>query len=245
MRALRLLVACLFFIGVTGCSAIRSYTMPEEENLLSGAGSIVVKSAGAGKQDRAEGYELVQIDQLLKDYGLNDVASVSENTDQESFKYRRNDLQDRLIAASNQRCATYLRVLTASKSQTQMGWSGLATLLSGAAAVTTPAAAAKVLAAGSTVSNGLLSQFNEAYFSNLTVQVISSGIAKQREAALVNIQSQRNASLVDYPVNRAVADALNYHAMCNLVTGLETAAAATKNAAAADVARMSAVVPLN
>lgn len=245
MRALRLPVACLFFIGVTGCSAIRSYTMPEEENLLSGAGSIVVKSAGAGKQDRAEGYELVQIDQLLKDYGLNDIGSVSENTDQESFKYRRNDLQDRLIAASNQRCATYLRVLTASKSQTQMGWSGLATLLSGAAAVTTPAAAAKVLAAGSTVSNGLLSQFNEAYFSNLTVQVISSGIAKQREAALVNIQSQRNASLVDYPVNRAVADALNYHAMCNLVTGLETAAAATKNAAAADVARMSAVVPLN
>ena len=243
MRALRLLVACLFFIGVTGCSAIRSYTMPEEENLLSGAGSIVIKSTGTGKQDRAEGYELVHIDQLLKDYVLDDVAAVSKNTDQESFKYRRNDLQDRLIAASNQRCATYLRVLTASKSQTQMGWSGLATLLSGAAAVTTPAAAAKVLAAGSTVSNGLLSQFNEAYFSNLTVQVISSGIAKQREAALVNIQSQRNASLVDYPVNRAVADALNYHAMCNLVTGLETAAAATKNATAADLARMSAVVP--
>lgn len=245
MCVLRLLVACLFFIGVTGCSAIRSYTMPEEANLLSGAGSIVVKSVGAGEQGRAESYELVHIDQLLSTYGLDDIAAVSGNTNQESFKYRRNDLQDRLIAASNQRCATYLRVLTASKSQTQMGWSGLATLLSGAAAVTTPAAAAKVLAAGSTVSNGLLSQFNEAYFSNLTVQVISTGIAKQREAALVNIQSQRNASLVDYPVNRAVADALNYHAMCNLITGLETAAAATKNATAADVARTSALVPPN
>ncbi len=245
MCTVKLVIAFLAFIGVTGCGAFRSYTMPEEENLLSGAGSIVVKSSGSNEQGRAENYELVHIDQLLQTYGLDDIAAVSGNTNQDSFKYRRNDLQDRLIAASNQRCATYLRVLTASKSQTQMGWSGLATLLSGAAAVTTPAAAAKVLAAGSTVSNGLLSQFNEAYFSNLTVQVISTGITKQREAALVNIQSQRNASLVDYPVNRAVADALNYHAMCNLVTGLETAAAATKNATAADLARTSAVVPSN
>lgn len=245
MRASKLAVATLALVSISGCSAFRSYTMPDEENLLSGAGSIVVKSPGTDQPGRAESFELINIDQLLATYGLDDIATVSGNTNHEGIKYRRNDLQDRLIAASNQRCATYLRMLTASKAQTQMGWGGLATLLSGAAAVTTPAAAAKVLAAGSTVSSGLLSQFNEAYFNNLTVQVISTGITKQREAALVNIQSQRNASLVNYPVNRAVADALNYHAICNLVTGLETAAAATKNATAADLARTSALVPAN
>lgn len=152
-------------------------------------------------------------------------------------------MQDRLIAASNQRCATYLRELTSSKSQTQMAWGGLATLLSGAAAVTSPVAVAKALAAGSTVSSGILSKYNEAYFSNLTLQVISTGIAKQREAVLVNIQAQRKSSLVEYPVNRAIADALTYHATCNVVTGLETAAAATKNAQAKEVAKASSLEP--
>lgn len=229
------LIAALV-LSTTGCSAIRGITMPDEENLMAGAGSLVVGDSG-----RSDAYEQIDIAQLLKTYGLEDPKIFSVDVSKEEYKYRRNDLQDRLIAASNQRCASYLRMLTASKSQTQMAWSGLATLLSGAAAVTTPASAAKVLAASSTVSSGILATYNEAYFSNLTAQVISTGIAKQREAALVNIQVSRQASLVEYPVNRAIADALSYHGMCNMVTGLETASAATKNMSAKDVARASVV----
>ncbi|MDA8445181.1 hypothetical protein [Paracidovorax valerianellae] len=195
-------VASLAF-AVTGCSSMRNYTMPEEDNLLSGAGSLVVKKATATNTSSAEQYERIDIDELLKTYGLMEPEKVAEAVfdNQEAYKYRRNDMQDHLIAVSNQRCAYYLRVLTASKSQTQVGWGGLAALLSGAAAVTTPAAAAKVLAAGSTVSNAMLSQYNEAYFNNLTVQVISTGIVKQREAALLNMTSSRKASMTEYPVN--------------------------------------------
>jgi hypothetical protein len=40
----------------------------------------------------------------------------------------------------------------------------------------------------------------------------------------------------DYPVNRAIADALSYHAACNIVSGLEAAASATNAADAMKVA---------
>lgn len=236
MRSFRFALISVLVFSSTGCSMIRSVTMPDEENLMAGAGALVV-----GESGRVQAYEQIDITQLLKTYGLENPREFSSEANADGYKYLRNDLQDRLIAASNQRCASYMRMLVASKSQTQMGWSGLATLLSGAAAVTTPASAAKVLAASSTVSSGILSNYNEAYFSNLTAQVISAGISKQREAALVNIQSRRHSSLVEYPVNRAIADALSYHGMCNMVTGLETASAATKNAIATDVAKSSAV----
>lgn len=239
MQTIRMAAAACILMAVSGCTVIRGYTMPDEDNLLSGAGSIIVKSSG--DKQSAEAFEQINIDSLLKEYGLENVATVSAQTSTAEYKYRRNELQDRLISVSNQRCATYLRVMTSSKAQSQMGWGGLATLLSGAASVTTPASAARILSAGSTVSNGLLSKYNEAYFNNLTVQVISTGITKQREVALVNIQKQRDASLVAYPVNRAIADALNYHAMCNVVAGLEMAAAATKNSSATSEAEKSAV----
>ena len=108
-----------------------------------------------------------------------------------------------------------------------MGWTGLATLLSGAAAVVPHAQTAKALAAGSTVSTGLLTTYNEAYFNNLAVTVVSSGISKQRESILASISKLKSKPLSEYPVNAAIADALAYHDACNIVSGMEAAAKAT------------------
>lgn len=219
---------------LTGCSTVRHYTTPDEDNLLSGAGSLMVnKSSG-----KAKNFEQIDIDDLLIQYGLQSPISVSADQSAKTaeFQYRRNDLQDRIIAASNQRCGTFLRVLVSSKSQTQMGWGAFATLLSGAASVATPASAARALAAGSTVSNAYLSLYNEAYFNNLTVNVISAGISKQREGLLQYMTVERAKSLSNYPVNRAIADALTYHSACNIITGLEAAATATKSSTTANIA---------
>ena len=237
MHTSRLIALPLSFFVISGCSSIRHYTSPDEDNLLSGAGSIVVKKSTNGNTKNAEAYELIDINDLLTTYNLDSLQTIatdqSKNT--EEYKYKRNDLQDRLISASNQRCGTYLRILTSSKSQTQMSWGSLATLLSGAASVTTPVSAAKALAAGSTVSNAVLSMYNEAYFNNSTVNIISAGITRQRALLLSNIDKKRKAPLSEYPVNRAIADAIAYHSACNIISGLETAAAATKNATAAQI----------
>mgnify|MGYP001581180867 CR=1 FL=1 len=235
-QIIRIILLATAFI-LTGCSTVRHYTMPEEDNLLSGAGSLMVnKSSG-----KAAVFEQIDIDDLLKQYGLENPKDVSaEQSDSAKttvFQYRRNDLQDRIIAASNQRCGTFLRVLVSSKSQTQMGWGGFATLLSGAASVVTPASAAKALAAGSTVSNAFLSLYNEAYFNNLTVNVNSAGISKQREGLLQHMTVERAKPLSAYPVNRAIADALIYHSACNIITGLDAASAAIQSSTAIKIAQ--------
>ena len=225
MNKFKCLTLCFLFFCISACSTIRSSIMPEEDNLMSGAGSIAVSDS------KAKQFEQLDVSALKNDYGLTspkDIKAADINAD--TFKYKRNELQDRIIAASNQRCGMYLRVLTTSKAQTQLGWGILATMLSGAASVVTHTASAQAFAAGSTVSSGILSQYNEAYFNNLALNVISSGISKQREGLILQINKKRNQNLIEYPVNRAIADALSYHAACNIVTGLETAAVATRAA---------------
>ncbi len=221
-------------IVLTGCGSIRRATMPDEENLLSGAGSLMVGTA----KGEAREFEQIDMQKLLKDYGFENPKEIFlvHSSDDVKLKYRRNDLQDTIIAASNQRCGAYLRVLVSSKSQTQMGWGSLTTLLTGAATVTTPISAARLLTAGSTVTSGVMGVYNEAYFNNLTVNIISAGIAKHREGLLQYMGGERSKDMTAYPVNRAIADALSYHAACNIVSGLEAAASATNAADAVKVA---------
>ena len=147
----------------------------------------------------------------------------------DEYKYRRNDLQERLISVSNQKCGAYIRTIISSKSQTLMGWTSLSLLFSGAASIVSHASTASALAAGSTVSTGVLSTYNEAYFHNLAINVITEGINKKRESILANIQKNKTKSLSKYSVNAAVSDAITYHSACNIVAGMETASKALEN----------------
>lgn len=226
--AVRRLTPVFALLTLAGCSTIRGYTMPDEENQLSGAGSILSKAA-ANAPDGS--FEQLDLQSLLVEYGFDKIKDLRPAGD-EPNAYRRNELQSRLLAASNQRCGAYVRALISSRSQTQMGWGGLSTLLSGASSVVSHAATAQALAAGSTVSNSYLSLYNEAYFNNLSISVITSGIDKRRELIYGQILQLRDGTLDKYTVNQAIADALQYHAACNIIAGLETATAATKNIAA-------------
>lgn len=215
-------LAVLSALLLSGCAHIREYTMQPEKNLLSGAGVIM-------KQGNAE---QIDVDALVKEMKLGDEQTIGAKPGWDVLKYRRNELQSKLIAASNQRCGLYLREITSAKAQTNMGWGSLSILLSGAASVVSHAETAKALAAGAAVATGTNAIYDQAYFNNLAVGVISAGIAKQREGILTQINNKAALDLVEYPVNRAVADALQYHSACNIISGLETAAIATKLAPA-------------
>lgn len=203
---------------LSGCAEIREYTMRPEKNLLSGAG-IIMKQGNA---------EQIDVDALIREMKLGDEQTIGAQPGLEILKYRRNELQSKLIAASNQRCGLYLREITSAKAQTNMAWGSLSILLSGAASVVSHAETARALAAGAAVATGTNAIYDQAYFNNLAVGVISGGIAKQREGILIQINNKSTLDLVKYPVNRAVADALQYHSACNIISGLETAAIATK-----------------
>lgn len=232
MKAITLLTCSLTLVFLTGCSYIRNITAPEDKNLLSGSGSIMKSKKQGESVNSTEGFEEIDLQELLKEYGLDNPADIAKKQTNalEDYKYRRNDLQERLISASNQRCGAYIRTIISSKSQTQTAWTSLASLFSGAAAVVPHVQTAKALAAGSTVSTGVLSTYNEAYFNNLAINTISAGISKKREGILASISTSQKKPLTEYSVNAAVSDAISYHAACNIVSGMEAASQATTEA---------------
>ena len=211
-------------MSLAGCTQFRKVMIPDEETQLSGAGSLIIENGNASQ------FEQLSIGRLLSEYGFEEITQTSGALATQPYQlvYRRNELQDRILAASNQRCGSYLRMIVSVKSHSQVGWGGLATLLSGAAAVITPANTAKSFAAGATIASGFNTLYNEAYFNNLAVNVIPAGIPKQREGILAQIEEKRKLPLPEYSVNRAIADALTYHSSCNIISGLEAAATATK-----------------
>ncbi|PFH10963.1 hypothetical protein BCF11_3399 [Collimonas sp. PA-H2] len=215
-------------ITLSGCANLRKITAPDDENSLSGAGSIL-RASNSNHENSSDGFETIDLENLLTAYGLPLTISAADIATDE-YKYRRNNLQERLIAASNQRCGAYIRTLLSSKSQTQSVWTTLSLLFSGAASVVPGAQAAKYFAASSTASIGILSTYNEAYFNNLAMNVISTGITKKREGIQTSIFNAQKLSLVDYPVNAAISDALSYHSACSIIAGMEVAAHATGKA---------------
>lgn len=212
-----------------GCSTIREKVAPEDKNSLSGAGSIISTQKNSNFED-------INLEALLTQYGLNDpniIASeynVAGNKD--SYEYKRNDIQERIITASNQKCGAYLRTLSTSKATTKTLWTSFSLLLSGAAAVIPHTATAQAFAAGSTASTGILNTYNEAYFNNLAITVIESGIAKKRLGIYKKIEENREKDMKNYTIHGAISDALVYHAACNMVSGMEAASKALQEVSA-------------
>ena len=203
------------------------------DNLI-GSGPIIASKVGSdGTTLSNDSLESIDLTALYGSYGFADpkvtAAGISNKDNEAKDKYLRNDMQDKLLAASNQRCAAYIRMLVASKSNAEFTWSGIATLLSGASSVVTPVSIKNALGAGATVMNGESALYDKSYFNSLAIDTVTSGIVKQREGILQQITQERDGDLSKYPVNRAVADALLYHAACNVVTGLQTAAGAVKS----------------
>lgn len=217
MKAIMLFTSFVALL-LTGCARVRPYVMPEDRNLISGAGAVLATPANG--QIDVEGEIAALVNSMTVD-GLkpgNDTL----------YQYRRNELQSRIIMASNHRCGLYLREIAAAKSQSNMGWGTLGLLFSGAASVIPHAQTAKAFAAASTISTGADALYEQAYFNNLAVNVIAAGITKQREGILMQMKELSTRGMLEYPVHRAVADALLYHSSCNVISGLEAAAIATK-----------------
>ena len=143
--------------------------------------------------------------------------------DSEEFKIIRNEIQSHVISVSNEKCTEYKRKLHQYKADANSMLGVLSTVFSGAGAVVTHAQTAKVFAAAGAIASGSSAEINQAYFANLTIEVITSGINQRRNEILEKIQLERNKERKEYPINGAIQDALRYHDSCTAVTGLEVA----------------------
>lgn len=137
---------------------------------------------------------------------------------------RRNSVQERILAASQQRCGEYKKFLKQFESDTNFGLGSATTLFAGAGSIFTPLNTVRALSGSAAIISGVRSEFNEDYFASQTVQMLTSGFEAKRTDLYQAILKRRVQSMTDYPVEAAIKDSIEYHASCSLVTGLEYAA---------------------
>ncbi len=136
----------------------------------------------------------------------------------------RNQIQDEILRASEQRCTVYKSYIRRTQSTSNFLFGSLATILGGLGAVFTDANVARSLAGSAGIMSGIGAEYQQAYFSNLATEVIIDGIETRRQRIRDTIASKRrNASLKVYTVQAAILDAVRYHGACTIVEGLREA----------------------
>jgi len=161
---------------------------------------------------------------------------IIKDKDEKEKARLRNQVQERILAASNQRCGEYKNFLKRFDSESNIILGGLATAIGGAGAIFKAANTARALSGIAAIFSGWRAEVNADYFNNLTIQVISKGIEARRKEVYDKILEDRKADLetyqnyLNYPIQRAVGDAAVYHYNCSLIAGLEHAAQSIERA---------------
>lgn len=148
---------------------------------------------------------------------------------------RRNEIQDELFRASDQRCNYYKAYLYHLQRSQRSLFGGLSTALGGLGAIFTSASTARALSGSAGIASGVGAEIMEAQFASLTIQVLIDGIEKARKDAYEGARAQRFitdpatkvsriASLNEYTVEHAILDAVRYHGACAITEGLRAAA---------------------
>jgi hypothetical protein len=159
-----------------------------------------------------------RIDLALDAYHAKETADKVPETDR---KQHRDQIQERLLGASNEMCYRYKRYLQNLRSDANF-WLGTLTTIAGAAGAIASGGASQALAGAASALSGVRAEFNQEYFHNVTVATIWKGIEYRRQRAFDTIARQGQAKdTTVYPVEAAVKDAINYHAECSLVAGVE------------------------
>lgn len=157
------------------------------------------------------------------DQALNCFASLVERNPARAANAR-NQIQERMLAASEQRCADYKMYVQRSQSVMNFASGTLTSLFAAAGAITKHVADAKAFASLAGFSGAVAAEYNQAYFANLAAHVVAAGIDRQRariyEQIYTNGQSQ---SIEKYNLLAAIRDAFRFHGACSMITGLNEA----------------------
>ncbi len=143
---------------------------------------------------------------------------------------RRNRVQNRIIAASNQRCSEFKKFIKQFDSSSNLFLGGLTTLTAGLGAILTAASTVRALAGSAAIASGFRAEVNEAYFQQQTVQLLTNGFEATRKVTLESIRLKSPLTIDEYTVEQAIGEAVIYHDQCSLLAGLERVALDRKRA---------------
>lgn len=159
----------------------------------------------------------------------------------ENLIARRNAMQHEILGVSTDRCNDFKIRLQARPRNHLLTARSVALILTGAAAANAAAAnaAGEMIASNAgrltaeyTAGAAAVAAFGqilaEAYPDDIQTALL--GIELARTDIFMNIRDVWEDSLAEYPLTRAVNDALRYHSVCNLEEGYAAASRATNNA---------------
>lgn len=159
-----------------------------------------------------------QIDLAFSAYHKREVELETKEPERRSH---RDQIQERLLGASNDMCYRYKRYMQNTQSDGNF-WLGTLTTIAGAAGALVTGGGSQILAGTASALSGIRAEFNQDYFQNVTVATIWKGIEFRRERAFNTIAIEGQDKDTDvYPVEAAVKDAIAYHAECSMVAGIE------------------------
>lgn len=139
----------------------------------------------------------------------------------------RDRVQDRLIWASESACAAYMTDVRKSFTSTNLNLGSLTTVFGALGSIFTSADAARIFAGSAGATSGLRAEYNDVYFSSQAFELVSKAIRSLREKTIKRIyDARKNTDIRAYTLDAAIADAMKYHATCNVMAGLEEAAEA-------------------
>ena len=238
LRELALLIP--FFMITSGCGNIARNLLPNfalfDDNVTS-----------QGAQPLLERDVFEKID-LFKEIGspTEELANAGVNTDDidrenlaRAFKWfnegggdkrRRNGIQERIIAASNQRCGEYKNFLRQFEAEGNFFLGTATTTLAGLGAVFTPAATVRALAGAAAITSGIRAEFQEDFFYTLATHVITEGIDAKREEIYKALGKRQDEEVIKYTIQAAVNDAVQYHSACTTIVGSQAASEAIRQA---------------
>lgn len=218
---------------ITGCSSIFG---PEQG--LFGGDRVTTASANQIFDPGFEGVTDEKLLQLLdpdntasrsgeykgqsESYKIAQLRIAFRKANQESVygKAHRAQIQDRLIAASNQRCNLYSTYLKRVSTHTNGIFGTLTTLLGGAGAIVTGENSARLLSGLAGISSGTKAELNQAIFESIATSIIIPGIQKSRSDILKDILKNRAKPIEEYTIEGAIAEAIVYHGACSMDTGI-------------------------
>jgi len=141
---------------------------------------------------------------------------------------RRNEIQERILAASDQRCNDFKNLLQKKFANANFVSGVVSTAAAVAASVVNSVEGSKTLAGLAGLTNGYRSEYNQAFFANAAAQVVVAGIDSRRRTAYEQILRVRKDPLSEFPLEAAVKDGIRYHGLCSTVSGLQEAGEAVR-----------------
>ena len=136
----------------------------------------------------------------------------------DALRSARNEVQHTILGVATTKCNEFKRLLTARARGQLLGAETLALLFSAGAAFADTEQLTKGLAAAAGAFTGFSNLMENGYTDDLETTV--SGIEIARTRIFYQILGAQEDNLLDYPLSRAVNDAMRYHAVCNLEEGI-------------------------